>query len=399
MWSAEACETPGMLNVGSAGSLIASFNFGGRTGLHSYPSVSPAQRLKFQHDFSQQLAAVQAELAGCRDRDNVEWLPAQSPLPPRLTRGPYRPRSDFHVFVSEAYRKSRALVPAWLGQRGWIEFPAHRVVAGEAPIAHEIVHVLFPNGNRMLAEGLAVYLQDKLFPNVAVYPNFGDRLETVVADFLRATFRNEAPQALWDMNLEGLERISTPDKLCLRIGRDVLIGAKPQGPEPPASEVRTIYAVAGSFVEFLLENLIADDLLTEANFGTLYKATPLLPLERDSGHPERWRDCYDATGRSYSFAELALLWKTYMHFVVFGMAWKAGARSNPIPRKFAKIPLVEQLYEKLNDLTGAPQEPPSPAARPRRHSPARQVANHSRGRKGAGAARRHRSVSQPQPNQ
>jgi hypothetical protein len=352
MWSPEDCGAPGAVRVGRTGNLLASFNFAGRTGPHSYPCLSPSQQLKFQDDFSQQFAAVQAELSGCKDRDNIEWLPAEAALPPRLTSGPYRPRSDFHIFVSETYPRSKALVPAWLGQRGWIEFPAHRVVAGEASIAHEIVHVLFPNGNRMLAEGLAVYLQDKLFPNIPVYPNFGDRLETVVADFLRASFRSEAPQALWQMNLDALERISTPDKLALRIGRDTVIGTKPGDPEPPAAEVRALYAVAGSLVELLLENLIADDLLTESNFGTLYKSTPLRPLERDSGHPERWRDCYRADARSYSFTDIGLLWKTYMHFMVFGARAGAGQGAIPIPGKFAKIPLVARLCEQLSDMTG-----------------------------------------------
>jgi hypothetical protein len=352
MWSAEDSATPGVLRVGASGALLANFSFAGRTGLHAYACVSPAQQMKFQEDFRRQLAAVQTELAGCRDRDNLEWLPADCAFPPRLTAGPYRPRSDFQVFVSEAYCRSKALVPAWLGQRGWIEFPAHRVVAGEASIAHEIVHVLFPNGNRMLAEGLAVYLQDKLFPDIPVYPNFGDRFETLVADFLRTTFGNQAPQALWDMNLDALERISTPDKLSLRIGRDTVIGARPGTQEPPAAEVKAIYAVAGSLVEFLLENLIGDDLLTENNFGTLYKSTPLRPLERDSGHPDRWRDCYRAEGRSYSFSELGLLWKTYVHFIAFGAPAGAGKRVSPIPRKFAKTSLVADLYEKLGDMTG-----------------------------------------------
>jgi hypothetical protein len=33
-----------------------------------------------------------------------------------------------------------------------MEFPAWRVMAGEAAIMHELVHVYFPNGNRLLAE-------------------------------------------------------------------------------------------------------------------------------------------------------------------------------------------------------------------------------------------------------
>ena len=40
-----------------------------------------------------------------------------------------------------------------------MEFPARRIMAREAAIAHELVHVFFPSGNRFLAEGLATYLQ------------------------------------------------------------------------------------------------------------------------------------------------------------------------------------------------------------------------------------------------
>jgi len=352
MWSGEECATPGIVRVGKAGDLVASFDFGGRTGRHSYPCVSPVQQIKFQEDFKEQLESVQAELSAYRDRDNNVWLSPDALLPPRATLGPYRPRSDFHIFVSEAYPRSKALVPAWLGQRGWMEFPAHRVVAGEASIAHELVHVLFPNGNRMLAEGLAVYLQYKLFPKIPVYPNFGDRLETVVADFLRTNFKDSPQRALWDMDLDALEKISTPDKLSLRIGRDAVIGAKPGDPDPPPGEVKMIYAVAGSLVEFLLENLIGDDLLTEKNFGTLYKSTPLRPLERDSGDPDRWRACYQADGISYSFTELGLLWKTYMHFILFSQSVAEGKAKIPIPRQYAEIPVVAMLHKKLNDMTG-----------------------------------------------
>jgi len=357
MWSGEECATPGIVRVGKAGDLVASFDFGGRTGRHSYPCVSPVQQMKFREDFREQLAAVQAQLSSFKDRDEIEWLSSDAPLPPRVTTGPYRPRSDFHIFVSEAYPRSKALVPAWLGQRGWMEFPAHRVVAGEASIVHELVHVLFPNGNRMLAEGLAVYLQYKLFPTIPVYPNFGDRLEALVADFLRTNFKDNPHRALWDMDLDALEKISTPDKLSLRIGRDAVIGAKPGNPDPAPDEVKAIYAVAGSLVEFLLENLIGDDLLTENNFGALYKSTPLRPLERDSGDPDRWRACYQADGISYSFTELGLLWKTYMHFVLFSQSVSGGKAEISIPRQYAEIPVVAMLYKKLNNMTGLPSVP------------------------------------------
>jgi hypothetical protein len=373
MWSGEDRATPETVRVGKAGDLLARFDFSGRLGQHSYPCVSRAQQTTFLEDFRRQFEGVQAQLSKYKDRDNTEWLSPDAPLPPRVTTGPYRPRTDFHIFVSEVFPRSKALVPAWLGQRGWMEFPAHRVVAGEAAIAHELVHVLFPNGNRMLAEGLAVYLQYKLFPKIPVYPNFGDRLETLVADFLRTNYKDNPHRALWDMDLDALEKISTPDKLSLRIGRDALIGAKPGDPNPPSDEVKCIYAVTGSLVEFLLENLIGDDLLTEKNFGTLYKSTPLQPLERDSGAPDRWRACYQANGISYSFTELGLLWKTYMHFILFSKSVAAGKAEVPIPRQYAEIPLVAKLYKKLNNMTGLRAVPggmttkAKAPATPRRH--------------------------------
>jgi hypothetical protein len=360
----ELVSLPGAVRVGRAGELLASFDFAGRTGQHSYPCVSPAQQTKFQQDFREQLASIQATLSGYKDRDGNPWLPLDAALPQRMTSGPYQPRSDFHIFVSEVYPKSRALVPAWLGQRGWMEFPAHRVVAREAGIAHEIVHVLFPNGNRMLAEGLAVYLQNKLFPYVPVYPHFGDRLESLVAEFLRTNFRSSAHLALWSIDLDALERISTPDKFRLRLGRKPLLGARPGNPDPPADEIKIIYAIAGSLVELLMDNLIGDDLFTPENFGALYKSTPLRPLERDSGDPDRWRSFYLADGRSYSFTDIGLLWKTYMHFVLFG----GQARGEfPIPTGFAKSPLVSGLYEKLNALTGRPSAGGRRSPRQRAH--------------------------------
>jgi hypothetical protein len=355
------------LRVGKASDLLASFDFGGRTGQHSYPCVSPTQQAKFQRDFKEQLESIQVVLSGYKDQDGKEWLPLDAALPPRVNSGLYQPRSDFHVFVSEVYPRSRALVPAWLGQRGWMEFPAHRVVAGEAGIAHELVHVLFPNGNRLLAEGLAVHLQNKLCPYVPVYPHFGDRFEALVAEFLRTNFKGTAHLALWSIDLDGLERISTPDKFRLRLGREPLIGAKPGVPDPPADEVKVIYAIAGSLVELLLDNLIGDDLFTEENFGALYKSTPLRPLERESGDPNRWQSFYRADGKSYSFAEIGLLWKTYIHFVLFGGRTRGEF---PIPASFAKIPLVAELYEKLHALTGRPSasagKPPRQRVIPRK---------------------------------
>jgi hypothetical protein len=342
--------------------LLARFDFSGRIDQDGFPSVSPEQQSKFQADFVGQFKKVQGQLAKYR------WLSPDAPLPPRVITGPCQPGTDLHVSVSDAYDLSRSLVPSWFGRRGWMEFPAHRVVVGEATIAHELVHVLFPNGNRMLAEGLAVYLQHKLFPRLQVYPNYGEPLEEVVRDFLGTTFKDSPSDALWSIDLEGLESISTPDDLFVRIGTHPFIGGEPGNPNSPPTphEVKFVYAVSGSLVEFLLENPIEENgLLTESNFGALYQSTPLRPLERDSGAPDRWQKFYKGKNRrgktvSYSFRDLGLLWKTYIHFILFG----GGKDEIPIPDRYRKMELVAELYGKLKGIEG--QASVIPAAERRR---------------------------------
>lgn len=285
----------GTVTVGKAGDLAAftfdddlraTFDFSGRIGQESYSSVSPAQQIQFQKDFEEQLKEVRRQLSAYKDRDGKEWLPAAAPLSPRVTSGPYRARADFHVVVSEVYTKSSSLLPAWFGRRGWMEFPATRVAAREASVAHEIAHLLFPNGNRMLDEGLAVYLQYKLFPTLPVWPNFGMHPNVLVAQLLQTYSGTDSQQkALWYMDLDAFERISTPDLLSLRIGTDSPIGTN-------SDQEKAVYGVAGSIVGFLLDNLLSYDLLTEENFGSLYKSTPLRPRERDSGAAGRWQEYY-----------------------------------------------------------------------------------------------------------
>ncbi len=120
--------------------LRAKFDFGGRFGQNSFLCVSPDQQEKFQSDFTNQFERVRNALL------DYGWLSSSdASLPPRASTGPYQSGADINVFVSEVYDRSKALVPAWSGRRGWMEFPAYRVVAGQAAITHEIVHVLFPS--------------------------------------------------------------------------------------------------------------------------------------------------------------------------------------------------------------------------------------------------------------
>lgn len=128
------------------------------------------------------------------------------------------------IHVSSAYRISRALVPAYQGNRGFMEMPLRRVRDNSGGLLHEIVHVYAPNGNRFLAEGLAVYLHTRLAGNPA-FPNFGEDLPS------------SATRSLWGVrSLAALNDVRTPQPL----GRIV--------------DERRAYIIAGSFVGFLIEN-------------------------------------------------------------------------------------------------------------------------------------------------
>jgi hypothetical protein len=161
-----------------------------------------------------------------------------------------------------------------------MEFPAWKVVAGEAAITHELVHVFFPNGNRLLAEGLAIYLQALIGGNPA-FPNFGMPLHDVVGESLSAMvpgFAHGSAEGLEKIRIADLDRIATPSPLRLRVGltlyNDDSVG---QG---------RIYPIAGSFVQFLIERHGMD------KFRALFLRTPLRPFERDAGSRERWREIY-----------------------------------------------------------------------------------------------------------
>ena len=234
----------------------------------AYPtSLSADAQRQFQADFYQQLGTLEAWLQG------NGWLtgpltrpdPAGSAAPPRLFD---LSDTDLRVCVSNRFRRARSLTPAATGRRGRIEFPKRRIAIGEADIVHELAHVFFPNGNRMLAEGLAVYLQQKLGGNPA-YPNFGKDLDQSVRELLP----HLGPDGLAQIDLPAFDAISTPDDLSVKIG------------ESWHDESAT-YLIAGSFVKFLIESFGPD------RFYQLYMQTRLLPLGRNGGEPDRWLSFY-----------------------------------------------------------------------------------------------------------
>ncbi|MFM9972818.1 MAG: hypothetical protein ACKVQK_30960 [Burkholderiales bacterium] len=127
------------------------------------------------------------------------------------------------IHIDRDYRISRALVPGHFGNRGFLEMPLRRYIAGDGALLHEIVHIYAPNANRFLAEGLATYLHARLGGNAA-FPNYGKNLSDLA--------RDELP---FVSSLAPLNGVRTPTPL-----------------ESVMNE-RIAYILAGSFVGFLIE--------------------------------------------------------------------------------------------------------------------------------------------------
>jgi hypothetical protein len=224
------------------------------------PELPLARQKEFESDF-------QRELARCKT-----WAADQS-----WSAGPV---PSLHVVVSDRFRISKSLVPAWSGHAGRMEFPAWRVQSRKAAIAHELIHVLFPNGNRLLAEGLAVHLQAEIGGNPA-FPNFGKPLHGLVRELLPGLvpgFRPGEPASLEPIRLAELDAIATPGPLTLRVGAD-FYGEEPRGQAH-------LYPLAGSFVQHLIETRGLP------SFRSLYERTPLMPLHQAAGSPDRWSEIY-----------------------------------------------------------------------------------------------------------
>jgi hypothetical protein len=210
---------------------------------------------------------------------------------------------DIRVHVGDRYKISKSLAPAWHGYRGYMEFPTGRVVTRRAAIAHELIHVFFPNGNRFLAEGLAVYLQHRIGGNPA-FPNFGRPLHALARDRLCEMvpeFTLGDTKSLDKIHLAELDEIATPSPLTLKVGQDF------HGEEPRGQAL--IYPIAGSFVQFLIE------IHGMKKFRALCMRTPLVPFERTPGLADRWIDIY---GRH--LADLEFEWKSLMVSDGLGLA-------------------------------------------------------------------------------
>jgi len=118
------------------------------------------------------------------------------------------------IHVSSAYRISRALVPGYYGNRGFMEMPLRGVREHTGPLLHEIVHIYAPHENRFLAEGLAVYLHARLGGNPA-FPNFGGNLGQLAIRSLSGL------DSLQVLNSVRTPRLGSPAEL-YQVGQELL---------------------------------------------------------------------------------------------------------------------------------------------------------------------------------
>ena len=109
---------------------------------------------------------------------------------------------------------------------------AQRRRAG-SEIVREIVHVVAPNANRFLAEGLAAYAQERL-KGQAAFPNYG-------ADAHREVSLLSADPSALAAYVSVLERHATPERL-----------------RSDSLDEQQAYLIAGSFVRYLIETVGAE---------------------------------------------------------------------------------------------------------------------------------------------
>jgi hypothetical protein len=200
---------------------------------------------------------------------------------------------QLHVVVADRYRISKSLVPAWNGRNGRMELPASRVANRKAAVMHELVHLLFPNANRFLAEGLAVYLQAEIGSNPA-FPNFGRPLHVVTREILQqlvSEFEAAHPGSFDPPCLTELDVIATPAPLALHLGSN-FYGEEPRGQG-------RIYPLVGSFTQFLVATRGLE------LFHSIYSQTPLVAHRQSAGPAERWLSVYGC-----SLADLEQEWKS-----------------------------------------------------------------------------------------
>jgi len=163
----------------------------------------------------------------------------------------------FKITISDSRGPSMSLLPAWRGKRGSMLFRSRPTTAGRTAITHEVVHVFAPNGNRFLAEGLAVFAHEYLGGRSA-YPAFDYELHQA------------AKRHLESVDLSEMDSLALPERL-----------------RTEKIDETQAYFVAGSFIKFLISTHGME------KFRRLYAMTPMVPRSKNqAGSPERWREVY-----------------------------------------------------------------------------------------------------------
>lgn len=135
---------------------------------------------------------------------------------------------DYRVDIGTRHRVSRALIHVWAGNRGFVEFPTRNIKRQNAAIVHEVTHIIAPNYNRFLAEGLAVYMQERFQKN------------------------NSPPILGRDLHQDTAQQDAIPLDDLIRETKDAFYyWSKAMSTTP---ENRNAYFHAGSLVKFLMEN-------------------------------------------------------------------------------------------------------------------------------------------------
>jgi hypothetical protein len=151
--------------------------------------------------------------------------------------------------------------------KGMFVIPARRVKEDKVVTIHEMTHIYAPNQGKMLTEGFAVYVQQ--LPNIGrldVMPTFGKSLRENLKGCTKGL-----------VNLRILDRESVPG-----IGKLADVIHPPQGCRIIELSILR-YLVAGSFVEFLVENYGLD------KFKALYDSTPMIPFTLTSLDGDRYQ--------------------------------------------------------------------------------------------------------------
>lgn len=253
-----------------------SFAFDTRNGANA------ADRGWFEHEFCVSVDYLERWLAKQGDLPAGEGLVAELPAPMPGTGLFGRPGEDFTVFEDPSLGvSSKALEFVWSGSRGQMRFRSREITSHTSGIVHELTHVYLPNANRLLAEGLAVYLQSLLSP-VRSLPNHGADLHEAAST---PNHRGETPACVLGLgqSIGNRDRVLTPDPL---LEKD--------------------YTPAGSFVRYLIEEK------GMSSFVRLYGLTALRAFDRSRPYQgDRWKRIYGKSLPGVRMDWLAFLQQKY----------------------------------------------------------------------------------------